>query len=73
MAEYVSRVSKNDYEITFKTDKWSDYIEIQEAIRRVIDRNKNQIISQNTENCVCCGAEIPEGRQICIACEKGVE
>lgn len=40
MAEYVSRVSKNDYEITFKTNKWSDYREIEEAIRRIIDRNR---------------------------------
>lgn len=23
--------------------------------------------------CVCCGAEIPEGRQVCIICEKRVE
>lgn len=22
--------------------------------------------------CVCCGAVIPEGRQICISCEKMV-
>lgn len=24
----------------------------------------------NTETCVCCGAEIPEGRQVCPACEQ---
>ena len=24
-----------------------------------------------TETCVCCGAEIPEGRQVCRACEQG--
>lgn len=23
-----------------------------------------------TETCVCCGAEIPEGRQVCPSCEK---
>lgn len=23
-----------------------------------------------TETCVCCGAEIPEGRQVCPNCEK---
>ena len=22
-----------------------------------------------TEKCVCCGAEIPEGRQVCPVCE----
>lgn len=40
MTEFNSRVSKDEYEITFKTDKWSDYTEIQEAIREIIDRNK---------------------------------
>lgn len=72
MAEYVSRVSKNDYEITFKTNNWSDYTEIQEAIRGIIDRNRSQSILRNTETCVCCGAEIPEGRQVCPACEAKV-
>ena len=23
-----------------------------------------------SERCVCCGAEIPEGRQVCPSCEK---
>lgn len=28
----------------------------------------------NDDNrCVCCGASIPEGRQICPECEKGRE
>ena len=27
----------------------------------------------NTDKCVCCGAIIPEGRQICPNCEKGNE
>lgn len=71
MTEFNSRVSKNEYEIIFKTDKWSDYTEIQEAIRGIIDQNRTQSISQNTETCVCCGAEIPEGRQVCPACENG--
>ena len=25
-----------------------------------------------TEYCVCCGAEIPEGRMICINCASGL-
>lgn len=25
---------------------------------------------RNTETCVCCGAEIPEGRQVCPKCEN---
>lgn len=32
MTEFNSRVSKDEYEIIFKTDKCSDYTEIQEAI-----------------------------------------
>lgn len=24
----------------------------------------------NSESCVCCGAIIPEGRQVCTDCEK---
>lgn len=70
MTEFNSRVSKNEYEIIFKTDKWSDYTEVQEAIRGIIDRNRTQSISRNTDVCVCCGAEIPEGRQVRPACEN---
>lgn len=70
MTEFNSRVSKNEYEIIFKTDKWSDYTEVQEAIRGIIDRNRTQSVSCNTNVCVCCGAEIPEGRQVCIKCER---
>ena len=70
MTEFNSRVSKNEYEIIFKTDKWSDYTEVQEAIRGIIDRNRTQSISRNTDVCVCCGAEIPEGRQVCPVCEN---
>lgn len=29
-------------------------------------------MAENTETCVCCGAEIPEGRQVCPACEAKV-
>lgn len=42
MTEFNTRVSKGEYEITFKTDEWSDYTEIQEAIRRIIDRKMNR-------------------------------
>ena len=27
--------------------------------------------ASNAETCICCGAEIPEGRQVCPACENG--
>ena len=26
-----------------------------------------------SERCVCCGEAIPEGRQVCPACEKGTK
>lgn len=72
MTEFNSRVSKDKYEIIFKTDKVADYKEIQEAIRKIIDRNRTQILSRNIDICVCCGAEIPEGRQVCLACERSI-
>lgn len=28
------------------------------------------LVESNAEHCVCCGATIPEGRQICPKCEK---
>lgn len=45
MTEFNSKVSKNEYEIIFKTDTWSDYTAVQEAIRGIIDRNKSQRVS----------------------------
>jgi len=27
----------------------------------------------NENTCVCCGVSIPEGRQICLSCERSVE
>jgi len=27
----------------------------------------------NSEYCVCCGAEIPEGQQVCYECQKKAE
>lgn len=30
-----------------------------------------RLVEANAEHCVCCGATIPEGRQICPKCEKG--
>ena len=28
---------------------------------------------KNAEHCVCCGAIIPEGRQVCLICELNVK
>ena len=29
------------------------------------------LVEANAEHCVCCGATIPEGRQVCPKCERG--
>lgn len=29
-------------------------------------------MKNNVEHCVCCGAVIPEGRQVCKKCEYGL-
>ena len=26
-----------------------------------------------SEHCICCGSEIPEGRQLCLICEEQVK
>lgn len=70
MTEFVSKVNKNEYEITFKTNIWSEYQEIQSAMRAIIDSHKTEPVCFNTNTCVCCGAEIPEGRQVCPVCES---
>lgn len=31
------------------------------------------LIAIKDSKCVCCGAEVPEGRQVCYKCEKGAE
>ena len=31
------------------------------------------LVESNAEHCVCCGATIPEGRQICPKCERMVK
>ena len=31
------------------------------------------LVESNAEHCVCCGDTIPEGRQICLKCERMVK
>lgn len=31
------------------------------------------LLDQNVDRCVCCGEIVPEGRQVCLKCEKAVE
>ena len=35
------------------------------------NRRVEETIRDNDEHCVCCDAVIPEGRQVCPACERG--
>ncbi len=37
--------------------------------RKMTEKDWDVLIEKNTEACVCCGAAIPEGRQICKKCE----
>lgn len=39
MTEYISRTTKNSYKIIFETDSFENYREIEEAVRKIIDRN----------------------------------
>lgn len=55
------RVSGNCIADGLKTRFASDYCS--KAVRK----------SDNSDHCVCCGDVIPEGRQVCSACEGGGE
>lgn len=45
-----------------------------DSLKNVTESLKNVIDAfENAEHCVCCGDVIPEGRQICLRCEKGEE
>lgn len=44
------------------------------TVGEVIDTMMREILrNQNNNYCVCCGDEIPEGRLVCPACEKGMK
>lgn len=46
--------------------------ELVELMHRVADEIESRMII-HADQCVCCGAYVPEGRQICSACEKQME
>ena len=73
MTDDYLRTINNNHETSFDIDQWSDK-ELEEALRNILDqdRQRSQSVSRNTETCVCCGEEIPEGRQVCPACEAKV-
>ena len=70
MTEFITRNHGNkDFEVIIKTDSKEHYKQTEDFARRLIDHAKPQT---NADRCVCCGAEIPEGRQVCPECmEKG--
>ena len=37
------------------------------------ERIKKDVVCSNDNTCISCGAIIPEGEMVCIACEKGVQ
>lgn len=58
MPEYVSIVAKEDYEIRFRTDKWENYREIEEHIRAIIDRRKEDNMPETKlKPCPFCGSQ----------------
>lgn len=45
-----------------------------DSLKNLADSLKEAVhVFENAEHCVCCGDVIPEGRQICLRCEKGEE
>jgi hypothetical protein len=50
-------------------DLIADYGDIR--IVEVVRREKH--VYNTSDSCVCCGNDVPEGRQICLICEKGEE
>ena len=50
-------------------DLIADYGDIR--IAEVVRREKH--VYNTSDSCVCCGATVPEGRQICLGCERREE
>ncbi len=54
MAEYVSMVENNNYEIRFKTQNYDEYKEIEDAVRAVIGSSYQKIEPSKTKCCTNC-------------------
>ena len=50
-------------------DLIADYGDIR--IAEVVRREKH--VYNTSDSCVCCGAYVPEGMQVCRSCRKGVK
>ena len=50
-------------------DLIADYGDIR--IAEVVRREKH--VYNTSDSCVCCGATVPEGRMICLGCERREE
>lgn len=62
--------------VTMELQDWMEiYKEFQSGmVIKARERHLDPAIEAATENrCVCCGVIIPEGRQVCLNCENGVE
>ena len=47
--------------------------ELAELQHRITDEIQLRMMQRAGENlCVCCGQAVPEGRQVCPICEKGI-
>ena len=40
--------------------------------RILLRKGEFEVVPETVETCVCCGAVVPEGRQVCPSCEKEV-
>lgn len=39
----------------------------------ILEKVRNEIAAERADRCACCGAVIPEGRQVCPKCEREVK
>ena len=47
------------------------HLAAEDVFGRIVTMHKTASAGANADRCVCCGDVIPEGRQVCPACEGG--
>lgn len=60
-----TQVGNGEYRLQFETDNKEYYLLMQETARRCVDGER----VGKADRCVCCGAIIPEGGQVCTECQ----
>lgn len=65
VAYYKGTNHKNE---CYASNRMGQYTAYHKAVEIV-----KQAMRQDSPGCVCCGAEIPEGRQVCPKCERGAD